>query len=248
MDETRQLAMPISKSIVAIVGTTAAGKSRLAVDIARTFKGEVINADAMQVYRGLDTTTNKIAHDERRGVPHHLLGCKMPGEEYIVGHWVSDAIQLVSCAKLRPKVSHISCQIEDMHARNVLPVIVGGTTYWIQHLLFPNRLLGDLNTQINTENIEYSPIVEKALASLSGEQQQLFATLPLGNTRTGFTPSDDYSFRLHTLLSSIDPDMASRWHWRDYRRVLRNLQLIKETGQRASEIVRRQDQCTNEAR
>lgn len=143
---------------------------------------------------------------------------------------------------------HVSYQIEDMHARNVLPVIVGGTTYWIQHLLFPNRLLGDPNAQINTENTEYSPIVEQALASLPEEQRELFDTLPLGNTRTGFTPSDDYSLRLHTLLSSIDPDMASRWHWRDMRRVLRNLQVIKETGQRASEVVRRQDQCTNEAR
>lgn len=88
--------MSISKSIVAIIGTTGSGKSRLAVDIARTFKGEVINADAMQVYRGLETITNKITHDERCGVPHHLLGCKMPGEEYVVGHWVSDAVQLVS--------------------------------------------------------------------------------------------------------------------------------------------------------
>lgn len=146
------------------------------------------------------------------------------------------------------QVAHISCQIEDMHARNVLPVIVGGTAYWIQHLLFPNHLLRDPNAQINTENVERSPIVEQALALLSGEQRQLFDTLPLGNTRTEAAPSDDYSLRLHTLLSSIDPDTASRWHWRDTRRILRNLQVIKETGQRASEIVRRQDHCTSEAR
>jgi len=83
-----------------------------------------------------------------------------------------------------------------MHARNVLPVIVGGTAYWIQHLLFPNRLLRDPTAQINSGNIEYSPIVEQALASLPGEQRQLFDSLPLGNTRTlllttthcGYTP------------------------------------------------------------
>jgi tRNA dimethylallyltransferase len=109
VDRTRQLTMPISRSIVAIVGTTGVGKSRLAVDIARTFKGEVINADAMQVYRGLNTITNKITHDEMHGIPHHLLGCKVPGEEYVVGHWVSDAIQLVSRSYVCPKVSHISC-------------------------------------------------------------------------------------------------------------------------------------------
>jgi len=95
--------MPISRSIVAIMGTTGAGKSPLAVDIARTFKGEVINADAMQVYRGLNTITNKITHGAMRGVPHHLLGCKVPGEEYVVGHWVSDTIRLVSRPYLRLK-------------------------------------------------------------------------------------------------------------------------------------------------
>ena len=240
--------MPIRKSIVAVIGTTGAGKSRLAVDIARAFNGEVINADAMQVYRGLDIITNKFPHDARCGVPHHLLGCKPPGDEYVVGHWVSETVRLVSRLYVCLKVPHVSHQIEDMHVRNVLPVIVGGTTYWIQHLLFPNRLLADPNKEINTENVEYSPIVQQALASLSEEQRQLFDTLPLGNTRTGAIPTDDYSLRLHNLLSSIDPDMASRWHWRDSRRLLRNLQVIKETGQRPSEIVRRQDECTNEAR
>jgi len=98
-----RLAMPRMKSIVAIVGTTGAGKSRLAVDIARAFNGEVINADAMQVYQGLGIITNKVTHDEMHGVPHHLLGCKVPGEEYVVGHWVSDTIQLVSRPYLCPK-------------------------------------------------------------------------------------------------------------------------------------------------
>jgi len=243
-----RLEMPRTKSIVAIVGTTGAGKSRLAVDIARTFKGEVINADAMQVYRGLDIITNKFTHDEMYGVPHHLLGCKVPGEEYVVGHWVSDTIQLVSCSCVRSKMSHVSCQIEDMHARDILPVIVGGTTYWMQHLLFPNRLVGSPSKQRNKENIEYSPIVQQSLALLSWEQRQLFDTLPVGNSAAECIPSDDYSLRLHTLLSSIDPDMASRWHWRDTRKVLRNLQIIKESGQRASEIIREQDQCKSEGR
>jgi tRNA dimethylallyltransferase len=239
------LAMSRTKPIVAIVGTTGAGKSRLAVDIARSFSGEVINADAMQVYSGLDIITNKITHDEMHGVPHHLLGCKSPGEEYVVGHWVSDTIQLVSRPYVRPEMSDMSCQIEDMHARGVLPVVVGGTTYWMQHLLFPNRLVADPSSQLNKENIEYSPVVKQALASLSGEQRHLFDTLPVGAETN---PPDDYSLRLHTLLSSIDADMASRWHWRDTRKVLRNLQIIKETGQRASEVVRQQDQRRNEAR
>jgi tRNA dimethylallyltransferase len=249
MDESpARLPMPTGKSIVAIVGTTGAGKSRLAVDIARLFNGEVINADAMQVYRGLDIITNKITRNEMRGVPHRLLGCKAPGERYVVGHWVSDTIQLVSRPDMHLKLSHISYKIKDMHARDVLPVIVGGTTYWIQHLLFPNRLVADPSTTTNREITEYSPIVEQALASLSTEQRQLFDTLPGSNSAPETIPSGEYQLRLHTLLSSVDPDMASRWHWKDTRRVMRNLQIIKETGQQASEIVRKQDQCKSEAR
>jgi tRNA dimethylallyltransferase len=160
-----RLTMPVRKSIVVIVGTTGAGKSRLAVDVARAFNGEVINADAMQVYRGLDVITNKITYDEMCGVPHHLLGCKVPGEEYVVGHWVSDTIQLVSRPYIHPKMSHISRKIEEMHARDVLPVIVGGTTYWVQHLLFPNRLIANPSGQIKRASSEYTPIVEQALAS-----------------------------------------------------------------------------------
>lgn len=85
------------KPIVAIIGTTGAGKSRLGVDIARACNGEVINADAMQVYRGLDVLTNKITLEEMKGVSHHLLGFKEPGDEYVVGHWIADAMAKV-CA------------------------------------------------------------------------------------------------------------------------------------------------------
>ena len=59
--------------LIAIVGPTAAGKSDLAVDVALALGGEVINADSMQLYRGMDIGTAKLTMAERRGVPHHLL-------------------------------------------------------------------------------------------------------------------------------------------------------------------------------
>lgn len=60
--------------LVVIMGATGTGKSRLSVDLASHFNGEIINSDKMQVYKGLDTTTNKIPLEDRRGIPHHLLG------------------------------------------------------------------------------------------------------------------------------------------------------------------------------
>ncbi|KAG1369641.1 putative Adenylate isopentenyltransferase 5, chloroplastic [Cocos nucifera] len=66
---------PVAKKVVVVMGPTGAGKSRLAIDLASHFTGvEVVNADSMQVYRGLDVLTNKVPLSERNGVPHHLLG------------------------------------------------------------------------------------------------------------------------------------------------------------------------------
>lgn len=56
---------------------------------------KVINADAMQVYKGLDIITNKVTESEQQGIPHLLIGSKQPGEQYVVGEWVQDAIKLV---------------------------------------------------------------------------------------------------------------------------------------------------------
>jgi adenylate isopentenyltransferase (cytokinin synthase) len=61
------------------MGTTATGKSKLSIDLATHFQGEIINSDKIQVYKGLDMLTNKISETERRGVPHHLLGFVEPG-------------------------------------------------------------------------------------------------------------------------------------------------------------------------
>jgi tRNA dimethylallyltransferase len=94
------------RPIVAICGTTGVGKSKLAIDLALHLRqiglksgwraSRIINADAMQVYKGLDIITNKVPESERQGVPHLLMGFKQPGEQYVVGEWVQDAIRLVS--------------------------------------------------------------------------------------------------------------------------------------------------------
>ncbi|KIJ43989.1 hypothetical protein M422DRAFT_168766 [Sphaerobolus stellatus SS14] len=90
------------KPLVSIIGTTGVGKSRLAIDVAlailnhgrdhRWHSAKVINSDAMQAYIGADVITNKMPVAERKGVDHLLMGFKQPGEQYVVGQWVNDAI------------------------------------------------------------------------------------------------------------------------------------------------------------
>jgi tRNA dimethylallyltransferase len=92
--------------LIAICGTTGVGKSKLAIELALHLTRDstrdgwrgarVINADAMQVYRGLDIITNKTPESERQGVEHLLMGFKAPGEQYVVGQWVQDALTVVS--------------------------------------------------------------------------------------------------------------------------------------------------------
>ena len=98
------MALPL-KTIVAICGTTGVGKSRLAIDLAVHInraalisgwrRAKIINADSMQVYRGLDVITNKVPESERQGVEHLLMDFKQPGERYVVGEWIQDTLKLV---------------------------------------------------------------------------------------------------------------------------------------------------------
>lgn len=95
--------------LIAICGTTGVGKSKLAIEIALAISGRikhrdgtqytgarVINADAMQVYAGLDVITNKVTVQEQCGIEHLLMGFKPPHEQYVVGQWVNDAMSAVS--------------------------------------------------------------------------------------------------------------------------------------------------------
>lgn len=93
------------KPLIAVVGTTGVGKSRLAIELALAISkyarkhpwqsAKVINSDAMQAYIGADILTNKVPIAERCGIEHFLMDFKRPGEQYVVGQWVKDAIHKV---------------------------------------------------------------------------------------------------------------------------------------------------------
>ncbi|XP_039165667.1 adenylate isopentenyltransferase [Eucalyptus grandis] len=107
--------------VVIIMGATGCGKSRLSIDLASHFRSaEVINSDKMQVYRGLDITTNKIAPADRRGVPHHLLGSLDPDD----GEMTPSQFRSLGDAA-----------ISDVASRGSLPLLVGGSTSSILALL-----------------------------------------------------------------------------------------------------------------
>ena len=104
---------------VAIVGPTSTGKSDLAVEIALAIGGEVINADSMQLYRGMDIGTAKLPLDERRGVPHHLL----------------DVLDITARASVAAYQRAARAQIVDCQVRGVTPVLVGGSGLYVRAVL-----------------------------------------------------------------------------------------------------------------
>ena len=119
--------MPPAPRIPVIVGPTAGGKTALAVEVALEFarrggrQGEIISADAFQVYRGMDIGTGKATPTEQRGVTHHLLDILEPddSEPFTVARWLELAERM----------------IEDIRARGNVPIIVGGTHLYIKSFL-----------------------------------------------------------------------------------------------------------------
>ncbi len=103
--------------VLIICGPTATGKTKLAARLAKRFNGELVSADSRQVYRGMDLTTGK----ERPDVPIWLYDVANPDEDFSVSHWVKLA----------------NAAISDIHKRNKLPIVVGGTGLYIRALLSP---------------------------------------------------------------------------------------------------------------
>ena len=132
---------PNTPPVVAVVGATASGKTALALDLAERLRGEIVNTDSMQVYRGMDIGTAKLAEAERRGIPHHLLD-------------VLDVTEPATVAEFQGMARGV---IEDCRRRDVTPVLVGGSALYTRAILdrfeFPGtdpgvraRLEGELAT------------------------------------------------------------------------------------------------------
>ncbi|KAI8978389.1 hypothetical protein BDB01DRAFT_726319, partial [Pilobolus umbonatus] len=83
------------RKVATVIGSSGIGKSKLAVELCKVFQGQVINADALQVYKGLDIITNKMPLHEREGVKHHLMDFLEPDQEYKVTEFLNDAMGMV---------------------------------------------------------------------------------------------------------------------------------------------------------
>ncbi|KAI3676993.1 hypothetical protein L1987_86610 [Smallanthus sonchifolius] len=192
--ESHSVINPNSKpKVVVIMGATGSGKSRLAIDLASQFPIEIINADSMQVYEGLDVLTNKVSIHDQKGVQHHLLGTISPMVEFTAKDFRDYAIPLIS----------------DITSRNHLPVIVGGTNYYIQALVsrfLLDESLGDTDDNcLDETDGDKEPHIQRV------SEQEIFS----------------YSYE---NLKAIDPVAANRIHPNDHRKISQYLHLYTSSG------------------
>ena len=182
------------KPLIIIAGPTGVGKSHIGIRLAQRIGGEIISADSMQIYRGMDIGTAKVTEDEQEGVRHHLLDVVSPLEAYSVASYKEDA----------------ACAVEEVISRGHIPVVVGGTGFYIQALLY---------------DIDFD--------AESGEDAELRSYYSNLAAKNG--PS-----YLHEQLKTIDPESAAVIHPNNIKRVVRALEYHAHTGRRISEHNREQ--------
>lgn len=116
--------------VIVITGPTAVGKTKLSIELAKRYNGEIINADAVQVYKGLDIGSAKVTEEEKEDIPHHLFDIKEVDEEYTIYHYQKD------CRKL----------IKEVQGRGKTPILVGGTGLYIKAALYDYKLTEEKET------------------------------------------------------------------------------------------------------
>ncbi|ORY79368.1 IPP transferase-domain-containing protein [Leucosporidium creatinivorum] len=241
--------------LVAVVGTTGVGKSLLGVELARAL------AD---VYRGLDVITNKATAEEMNGVPHHLMGFLSPGEEYRVGEFQSDALAKITELEKEGTIS-IAVGGTAYYLQNLIfpNQLVADAPPPPRPSTPPPTDAAEPPPALKTAEdfAHFPPSLREVILSLPAELLDLFfalPSLPQTSTPDEFPPKFPVdllppSYRtpetltpaVYAILTHVDPASASRWHWRDVRKVRRALEIVWE-GRRWEDVRNQQEEKKDE--
>jgi tRNA dimethylallyltransferase len=170
--------------VLCVAGPTASGKSALAMELAQRMHGEIVCMDSMQIYRRMDIGTAKPTKAEREKIPHHLVDILEPWQRYTVAQYAQDAARAIA----------------EIGGRGHLPVLVGGTGFYLQAL-----------TQgLNLGGVQSDPTVRERLKAVAADEAG--------------------KQRLHAMLRAVDPVSADRLHCNDVARVSRAVEVYELTG------------------
>lgn len=171
-----------SQPLVVLVGPTAIGKSRIAIEVAQALGTEILTADSTQVYRGMDIGTDTPSEEDRQGVPHRLIDLAEPDEPFNAGAFRR---------RVLPEISRL-------YEKGLLPLVVGGTGLYVRALL---------------HGLWSGPPSDHALRGQLEEEARV---------RGGES--------MYQELGRVDPVTACRLHPRDTVKVLRALEVYRQTG------------------
>lgn len=180
-----------SSKLVAIVGPTATGKSKVAFHLAPLINAEIVSCDSMQVYKDMDIGTDKLPLQKRKEVPHHLIDVVSPDVNFSVALFQKEAKKA----------------IRKIQEKGKIPLLVGGSGLYVR------AITDDLNFPRGEIN---SPYRKELLKKLEEEGPE----------------------SLYHLLSSLDPEGAKKVPPNNVRRVIRALEIIKETGKNYSDFLK----------
>lgn len=197
------------KPLVILTGPTAVGKTEISIRLAKELNGEIISADSMQVYRHMDIGTAKIKPDEMEGIPHHLIDVLDPKEEFNVFLFQKMAKEALN----------------KIYEHGKIPIIVGGTGFYIQALLYDIEF--DENSIVINNDISDCDISDKK------NEQSVSAT----SYREELTRyyEENGAAKLHEMLKTVDPESYNTIHENNVKRVIRALEFYKENGYPISE-------------
>ena len=238
--------------IIVILGSTGVGKSKLGIELAKKVGGEVISADSMQVYKGLDIITAKVTAAEQRECKHHMINIVSPLENFSVVQFRNIALPIIS----------------DISARGKIPIIVGGTNYYIESLLWdilvPQKRLDDSESEgtearyqetFQTKDTVAEDVTKEPLScfkemvddpKIGFKRSQNYVNLESAEKNSGQAgiSSDIASLnnQEYKRLKMIDPIAASRVHPNDNRKVKRKLQIAEALGKTPTQVFVEQQQ------
>lgn len=144
--------------VLVLVGPTASGKTALGVALAKKLNGEIISADSMQIYKYMNIGTAKVTPEEMQGIPHHLVDCVLPDEEFSVARFKEAAL----------------AAIETILAKGKLPMIIGGTGLYINSLTLP----WDFQKKDSDEEIRWRLTAEAEILGKEALYERLKAVDP----------------------------------------------------------------------
>ena len=190
--------------VIVVTGCTGTGKTKLGIELAKKFNGEIISADSMQIYQGLDIITNTVTHEEMDGVVHHCINFISPSEQYNVTKYVKYTIPI----------------IQNILSNDKIPIIVGGTAYYIEALLWD-------------------------LTFSSFKSERYSSSLP-GKSVDSIMNSDAVSD--YEKLQHVDPFTAEKLHPNDTRKIKRSLEIFAQYGIVKSSLLADQHQQEHDKR